>query len=261
VVSYGIVCVTILTIVELREYWERSGRNPFREWFDRLNSEAARKVTTALYRMALGNLSNVKSVGEGVQERRIHFGPGYRVYFGRDGESSSCWPVERNRGSNPTFARQSRVGKITKGGRGRKENEMALTKNFRKSVQARVKRDPAFREGMLREAIESLLSGELALGKNILRDYINATVGFPRLAAKTKIPVKSAHRMFGPRGNPTARNLFQIVAFLQHSEGMQLEVRPTRGWRRAVRKKRKRGAIAARGRQSALKRGPSTPGR
>lgn len=58
----------------------------FREWFDRLNAEAARKVTTALYRVGLGNFSNVKSVGAGVYECKINFGPGYRCYFGKDGE-------------------------------------------------------------------------------------------------------------------------------------------------------------------------------
>lgn len=70
----------------VREYLTSGGRNPFREWFGRLNPEAANKVTTALYRIGLGNLSNAKSVGSGVQECRIHFGPGYRVYFAKDGE-------------------------------------------------------------------------------------------------------------------------------------------------------------------------------
>ena len=64
---------------------------------------------------------------------------------------------------------------------------MALTRDFRDTVQARVKRDAAFRKGLLSEAIESLLSGEETLGKELLRDYINATVGFPKLAAHTKI--------------------------------------------------------------------------
>jgi putative addiction module killer protein len=72
-------------MVELREYTDQNNRVPFGEWFRRLNSEAARKVTTALYRMALGHFSNVKSVGGGVFEYRINFGPGYRVYFGKDG--------------------------------------------------------------------------------------------------------------------------------------------------------------------------------
>jgi putative addiction module killer protein len=71
---------------ELREYLRVDGRNLFGEWFDRLNSNAARRVTTALYRLGLGNFSNVKSVGGGVFEYRIDFGPGYRVYFGKDGE-------------------------------------------------------------------------------------------------------------------------------------------------------------------------------
>jgi hypothetical protein len=56
---------------------------------------------------------------------------------------------------------------------------MALTRDFRETVQARVKRDAAFRKALLSEAIESLLSGEVALGKELLRDYINAASGFP----------------------------------------------------------------------------------
>lgn len=73
-------------MIDLHEYHDRDGRSPFREWFDKLNPEAAQKVTTSLYRVGLGNFSNVKSVGGGVFECKIHFGPGYRVYFGRDGE-------------------------------------------------------------------------------------------------------------------------------------------------------------------------------
>jgi putative addiction module killer protein len=73
-------------MVEIREYLGRDGRNLFGDWFDHLNSEAARKVTTAVYRLGLGNFSNVKGVGSGVFECRIDFGPGYRVYFCKDGE-------------------------------------------------------------------------------------------------------------------------------------------------------------------------------
>ncbi len=105
---------------------------------------------------------------------------------------------------------------------------MALTTDFRETVQARAKRDPRLREGLLGEAIEGLLSGEVGLGKELSRDYINATVGFPKLAARTGIHVKTLHRMFGPKGNPTARNLFEIVAYLQRAEGVRSEVRLTR---------------------------------
>ena len=73
-------------MIDIREYLDRNGRNLFGEWFSRLNSEAARKVTTALYRLGLGNFSNVKGVGSGVFEYRIDFGPGYRIYFGHDGD-------------------------------------------------------------------------------------------------------------------------------------------------------------------------------
>jgi DNA-binding phage protein len=113
---------------------------------------------------------------------------------------------------------------------------MALTRDFRESVQARVKRDPAFRKGLLSEAIESLLSGEVALGKELLRDYINATVGFPKLAAHTKLHVKTLHQMFGPNGNPTANNLFEIVSYLQRAEGVRFELRTARASQTPVRR-------------------------
>ncbi len=61
--------------------------SPFREWFNRLDSMAANKVTTALYRLQYGNFSNVKPVGSGVSEYKIDFGPGYRIYFGLDGNT------------------------------------------------------------------------------------------------------------------------------------------------------------------------------
>ncbi|MSO20905.1 MAG: type II toxin-antitoxin system RelE/ParE family toxin [Acidobacteria bacterium] len=72
--------------MELRGYIDEHGKRRFAEWFDKLSPVAAAKVTIALTRMELGNFSNVRSVGEGVQEYRIDFGPGYRIYFGRDGD-------------------------------------------------------------------------------------------------------------------------------------------------------------------------------
>jgi len=110
---------------------------------------------------------------------------------------------------------------------------MALTKDFRETVQARARRDPAFRKGLLSEALECYLSGEATLGKELLRDYINATVGFPRLAAHTGFHVKTLHQMFGPHGNPTTSKLSEIVAYLQHAEGVRLEVRSARAKARA----------------------------
>jgi hypothetical protein len=91
-----------------------------------------------------------------------------------------------------------------------------------------VRRDPAFRKGLLRDAIDSFLARKVALGKELLPDYINATVGFPALAAHTKLHVKALHHMLGPKGNPTATNLFEIVACLQRQEGVRLQVHTSR---------------------------------
>jgi putative addiction module killer protein len=73
-------------VVDVREYLDRQGRSRYRLWFDRLNAPAAAKVATAVTRLSLGNMSSVKGVGSGVFELRIDFGPGYRVYFGKDGD-------------------------------------------------------------------------------------------------------------------------------------------------------------------------------
>lgn len=75
-----------IQVIEVREYIDERGRSPFARWFDSLDSRAAAKVRTALARMELGNLANLKTVGGGVLEHRIHSGPGYRIYLGRDGE-------------------------------------------------------------------------------------------------------------------------------------------------------------------------------
>ena len=73
--------------MEILEYIDAEGRSPYARWFNRLDARAAAKVATALVRIEQGNLSNAKSVGAGVLECRIDFGPGYRVYFGRDGDT------------------------------------------------------------------------------------------------------------------------------------------------------------------------------
>lgn len=72
-------------MIEIQEYQTDAGVSPFTRWFDRLPAPAALKVRTAIARMEAGNLSNTQSVGRGVSECRIDFGPGYRVYFGRVG--------------------------------------------------------------------------------------------------------------------------------------------------------------------------------
>ena len=103
---------------------------------------------------------------------------------------------------------------------------MALTKSFKELVQRRVASEPAFADALLREAVDTLLAGDVDAGKAILRDYIKATVGFEKLGEATGAPAKSLIRMFGPRGNPQARNLFGVIGYLQKQAGVQLHVMP-----------------------------------
>ena len=105
---------------------------------------------------------------------------------------------------------------------------MPLTRDFKETIRARVERDPKFRKELLREGVEAMLAGDVATAKTILRDYINATMGFTDLAEATRIPSKSLMRMLGPGGNPRADNLFAIVSFLQRREGVRFEVKAAR---------------------------------
>jgi hypothetical protein len=101
---------------------------------------------------------------------------------------------------------------------------MPLTRDFKATVQTRTARDPKFRKELLREGVACLLGGDLDTGKSILRDYINATIGFEELSGLTHTPTKSLMRMLGPKGNPQARNLFEVIAHLQKSEGLHFEL-------------------------------------
>ena len=101
---------------------------------------------------------------------------------------------------------------------------MGLTRSFKQTVQARVLADPAFRDALLQEGVEALLGGDVETGKAVLRDYIKATVGFEQLGAETGASPKSLIRMFGPTGNPQARNLFSVISHLQRHAGLTLRV-------------------------------------
>lgn len=176
-----------------------------------------------MYRLEQGNFSNVKGIGEGIFEYRVDFGPGYRIYFGKDGDrivilvgggtkkrqshdikaAKRCWQTYK--------ARMRYMG-------------MAITKDFRETVKARAETDPEFRRALLIEAVHAFLTRDVEVGKSILRDYINATVGFEELAEALDKQSKSLHRMLGLKGNPSSNNLFDILQVLQEREGVELEV-------------------------------------
>jgi DNA-binding phage protein len=101
---------------------------------------------------------------------------------------------------------------------------MPLTHNFKETIRARAQRDPKFRQALLREAAECHLEGDLTTAKAILRDYVNATLGFMKLEKRTRIPAKSLMRMLGPKGSPSAAKLSSIFTALQENEGVRFEL-------------------------------------
>jgi DNA-binding phage protein len=102
---------------------------------------------------------------------------------------------------------------------------MALTRNFKQTVVERVERDPEFAKALLDEAATLFLSGETETARLILRDLVNATLGFEQLATLTDKPSKSLHRMLSPKGNPSMDNLAAIFGAVRTSLKVGLEVR------------------------------------
>lgn len=101
---------------------------------------------------------------------------------------------------------------------------MALTRDFKTTILARAQRDARFRQALFTEAINAYLAGDTTTGKAILRDLVNATVGFEGLAEAINKPSKSLHRMLAPHGNPSTENFFDIVSALQKKTGVKLRV-------------------------------------
>ena len=101
---------------------------------------------------------------------------------------------------------------------------MALTRDIRLTVAARVQRDSEFRGALLAEAVNACLAGDTNAGKAVLRDLVNATVGFDGLAAKIKKPSRSLIRMFAPHGNLRSENFFDIVKVIQKKTRARLRV-------------------------------------
>lgn len=101
---------------------------------------------------------------------------------------------------------------------------MAVTRNFKETIQARALRDPEFKKGLLIESVENMLEGDIETGKSLMRDYINATLGFEKLAAMTDKSPKSLMRMLSPKGNPTVQNLFVVLSTLRRQENLHFQI-------------------------------------
>jgi DNA-binding phage protein len=101
---------------------------------------------------------------------------------------------------------------------------MPLTKDFNETLREQLQKSAGFRRALLKEAVSCMLEGDLETGKSVLRKYINGTVGFVKLGEKLGRSPKTLMRMFSAKGNPQAKNLFEIVAYLQKVEGTVLKV-------------------------------------
>lgn len=101
---------------------------------------------------------------------------------------------------------------------------MVLTKDFNETIKAKLQKNAGFRRALLKEAIQCMIEGDLETGKSVLRKYINATVGFVQLGADLGRSPKVLMRMLSATGNPQARNLFELVAYLQKREGVVIKL-------------------------------------
>lgn len=101
---------------------------------------------------------------------------------------------------------------------------MPLTKGFNETVKEQLQKSRDFRRALLKEALSCMIAGDVETGKSVLRKYINGTVGFVKLGEDLGRSPKVLMRMLSAKGNPQAKNLFEIVAYLQKAEGTVLEV-------------------------------------
>ena len=213
--------------LRVEEYVREDGTIPFKDWFERLDPHAAAKVATAVTRLILGNTSNVKWFS-GIGEIKVDWGPGYRVYLARDGETMIllfCGGTKKRQQSDIATARMLHDEYKARKKAARRAgpldaretvNNMALTRDFKDTVVARVRRDPKFARALLDESATLFLNGEPESARLLLRDLVNATVGFETLAEMTDKPAKSLHRMLSRSGNPSMDNLAAIFDAVRH---------------------------------------------
>lgn len=105
---------------------------------------------------------------------------------------------------------------------------MPLTRDFRETTMESLRSSATFRRAVLRESMNAMIEGEVSVGKTMLRDYINGTIGFSRLGEVMDRSPKSLMRMLSSTGNPQAKNFFELIAALQKYEGVKLELKAVR---------------------------------
>jgi len=162
-------------------------------------------------------------------------GPGYRVYLAKDGDSliilfgggikrGQQKDIDRAKALHIEYKLRKKPSLAPARLKKERGDNMALTRNFKQTVIERVERDPEFAKALLDEAATLFLSDEPETARLILRDLVNATLGFEQLAALTDKPSKSLHRMLSPKGNPSMDNLAAIFGAMRVRLKVDLEV-------------------------------------
>ena len=105
---------------------------------------------------------------------------------------------------------------------------MALTRDHKETVRLRARRDPEFRECLLKEGVQCLLAGEADVAKIVFSDYVEAVVGFERLGAMTGRSPENVRQLLSPEGDPAANSLFEVIACILRHEGLALKVSTVR---------------------------------
>ena len=211
---------------KIREYTE-GGRSPFADWFDELDAVTAARVDRYVRRLEAGNFGAAKPLCDGVFELRWILGRATAcITDTKAGPSSSCLAAAANAGRTPISPLRWNAGNDTN----RQRHDMALTRDYKETVVARIKRDRKFAQALYAEALGALLEGETAEGLSMLRDLVHAEITFKELARQTGLGEKTLHRMLKRDGNPTARNLAAILRSIAEDLGIKprVEVAPCR---------------------------------
>lgn len=197
-------------------YLTAAGGKPFKEWLDGLKDTAARqKVRIRLDQVRLGNLGKNRSVGEGVFELKIDYGPGYRVYYGQDKKTVVLLLLGGDKSfPKRTEPRPERIGRTTKGERTMAKKTTAYQEDLIEALK-----DPREAAAYLNAAMEE---GDRALFLLALRNVAEAHGGMAAVSEKAKLNRESMYRMLSKKGNPEIKSILTLL----HSMGLKMSMEP-----------------------------------
>ncbi|MGA7440380.1 MAG: hypothetical protein WBW32_19840 [Luteibacter sp.] len=223
----------------VQEFIDKDGRNYYRKFVETLGTVAAAKVMAVTYKLTHGNTSGLKSLGAGLAEWRIDWGPGLRIYIHQDGDDLILLLAGSEKGDQQKaiglardlvrdYKARKREGRrtvfVADAGRpliatrgahvhdisqqrlylsqAERTHSMALTVDYRETILNRIRSDPDFAGALLDEAATMLLNGETGAARMVMRDLTHGLMGFEGMAKATGTPPKSLHRMLSSAGNP-----------------------------------------------------------